>query len=239
MRNPFKIPVLLHIVVALVGCAASGDPAADLARPSVDSVDRGIWFDAAEQGNSDLVRALLDDGIDPLIEREGLTALHVAARQGYLDITRLLVVAGVDVNLVPDSVEAQIAAVAEHGSPRMIQLVVGRSVPANEVARAMNVRTPLNLAVAAQHYEVADYLIDNGADVDLGGVWYRPLHTAVLNGDLEMVELLLDSRARVNNAVRIHDRSTFAGFRYARPLELALIIERDDIATLLRKHGAR
>ena len=54
-----------------------------------------------------------------------------------------------------------------------------------------------------------------------------------------MVELLLDSNARVNKSVRIHDRSTFAGFRYVRPLELARIIDREDIASLLRKHGAR
>ena len=233
--------IRLHLCVAVLlgGCASHGDPGTEDARPGVDSVDRRIWFEAAEQGHSGLIRALLDEGVDPLIEHEGLTALHVAARQGDLDVVRVLVGAGVDVNLAPDLDESQLAAVAGHGSPQMIQLIVGRNVPADEVARAMSERTPLNLAVEAGHHEVAAYLLESGADVDLGGVWYRPLHTAVLNGDLEMVELLLDSRARVNESVRIHDRSSFAGFRYVRPLELARIIERDDITSLLREHGAR
>ena len=227
------------MIALLAGCASNSEQAASMTTPKVDMIDRGIWFEAAEQGNTQLVRALLDDGIDPLVDHDGLTALHIAARQGYLDIVRLLVDAGIEVNLAPETEQAQIAAVAEHGSPQLIQLVVGRWVPADEVARAMSVRTPLNLAVEAGHHEIASVLIENGADVDLGGLWYRPLHTAVLNGDIGMIELLLQNRVRVNNSVRVHDRSSFSGFRYARPLELAVIIERDDIATLLRKHGAR
>ena len=75
--------------------------------------------------------------------------------------------------------------------------------------------------------------------VDSGGEWYSPLHTAVTIGDVDLVELLLENDARVNEMVRIQDRSQFAGFRYVTPLELATIIERDDIVSLLREHGAR
>jgi ankyrin repeat protein len=75
--------------------------------------------------------------------------------------------------------------------------------------------------------------------VNDGGEWYSPLYSAILFGNEELVELLLERGARVNAAVRIQDRSVFAGFRYARPLEVARIIQRDDLVTLLQRYGGR
>ncbi len=82
-------------------------------------------------------------------------------------------------------------------------------------------------------------LIGAGADVNARGEWYSPLHSAVLYGDAGVVELLLANGALANTTIRIHDRRRFSGFRYARPVELARIIERDDIVELLRRSGGR
>ena len=240
MRNPTCfLPTQLCIAVLLGACASNGEPAGEETGSTVDTVDRRIWFDAAEQGNTELVRTMLDDGIDPYIERAGLTALHIAARAGNYDTAELILEAGVDVNLGPDDNEAMIASAAAHGSPGMLELMTGQKLEPGQVASVMSIRTPLNLAVEGGHTDVASMLIEHGADVDSGGEWYRPLHTAVTIGDIELVELLLDNGARVNEMVRIQDRSRFAGFRYVTPLELAGIIERGDIAALLREHGAR
>ena len=205
----------------------------------VDSVDRYVWFTAADEGDAGILQSLIEDGIDPLIERDGLTALHVVASEGHLDATRLLIDAGLDVNIGPDATQAEIASVATHGSPRLIELMMGTTLDPQTVAIAVNLRSPLNLAVENGHCDVAELLIEAGADVDAGGVWYRPLHSAIIYGDEAAVELLLENGADVDTMIRIQDRSAFSGFRYAGPVEIAQIIERDDLVELLRDYGGR
>ena len=46
-------------------------------------------LDAARQGDADAVRALLEAGADPdLAQGDGLTALHLAARESHLEVVR-------------------------------------------------------------------------------------------------------------------------------------------------------
>jgi ankyrin repeat protein len=198
-----------------------------------DRIDARIWFEAADAGDARVLSAMLDEGIDPFVERRGFTALH------HLESARLLVDAGIDVNLGPDEADARIADAAGHGNPQLLAMMTGVEASPDAVAQATSLRTPLNLAVENGHMEVAALLLDAGADVNAGGEWYSPLYSAILFGDRELVELLLEHGARVNAAVRIQDRSVFAGFRYARPVEVARIIERDDLAALLQAYGGR
>ena len=72
---------LVASLLAHAACQSTGG-ASGADRESVDAVDRRIWFAAAEDGNAKLLQALIDDGIDAGIESGGLTALHVAARNG-------------------------------------------------------------------------------------------------------------------------------------------------------------
>jgi ankyrin repeat protein len=182
---------------------------------------------------------MLEEGIDPLIERQGLTALHIVASGGHPEAVRVLVDAGVDVNLGPEEADARIADAAGHSNPQLLAMMTGGEASPDAIARATSLRTPLNLAVENGHKEAASLLIDAGADVNAGGEWYSPLYSAILFGDGELVELLLENGARANAAVRIQDRSVFAGFRYARPVEVARIIQRDDLVALLQAYGGR
>lgn len=236
--------MLLASVVSAVAMACQSTP--DITdRPDneatgmVDAVDREIWFTAADEGDTEILRALLEEGIDPMIERQGLTALHIAARHGYLDAATLLVDAGVDVDLVPDESEAELAAVVGHGNPQIAKMIVGGDIDPEAIARLSNLRSPLNLAVESGHADLAALLIGAGADVNARGEWYSPLHSAILYGDAELVALLLESGARTTAKIRIHDPASFAGFRYVGPVELAYIIERDDLVDLLRRHGGK
>jgi ankyrin repeat protein len=206
---------------------------------TASAIDRKVWFEAVDAGDADVIQALLEDGMDPLIERQGLTALHIAAWQGDLDVARLLVDAGVDVNLVPSPAEAAFASAAGHGNPRMLEMLAGADLDPDAITSISNRRSPLNLAVENGHLEMAALLIDAGADPDAHGEWYNPLHSAILFGDVGVVKLLLDNGARLDTRIRVHDRSKFSGFRHVGPVELARIIERDDIAEVLQHHGAR
>jgi ankyrin repeat protein len=59
--------------------------------------------------------------------------------------------------------------------------------------------TPLVAALAGGHFQTAKYLCDNGAHLNIPGVFQRtPLHSAAWFGDSEMVQLLLDYKADTN-----------------------------------------
>lgn len=231
--------MLLACMAACHSTPGGSATGSDQSAHKPDRIDTGIWFEAADAGNAGILSALLSEGIDPLIQRRGLTALHIVAGGGHLDAARLLVDAGVDVNLGPAEADARIADAAGHANPGILAMMTGADRDPQAIARATALRTPLNLAVENGHRDVARLLLDAGADANIGGEWYSPLYSAILFGDRELVELLLEHGARVNDAVRIQDRSVFAGFRYARPVEVARIIQRDDLVALLQDYGGR
>ena len=81
MRNPNRsISWQLCMAVLLAGCASSAEQGAVTTSSHVDTVDRRIWFEAAEQGDAALVRTMLEDGVDPLIG----TDIHFGVRERLL-----------------------------------------------------------------------------------------------------------------------------------------------------------
>jgi len=90
-------------------------------------------------------------------------------------------------------------------------------------------RTPLHLAVALGHEDIAGLLIDRGADVGAtaDGGW-TALHWAAMSGRSRLVGRLLEEEADVN--ARAEDGTT--------PLHWALKNGHDAVCTILREHGA-
>ncbi len=89
--------------------------------------------------------------------------------------------------------------------------------------------TPLHIAVRYGHKEVAELLLDRGANVNaVERRKWTPLHTAVKSGKMEVAELLLDRGANVN-AVDNLDMT---------PLHFALKYNREELVRLLLDRGA-
>lgn len=63
--------------------------------------ERGIWH-AAQYGELEKVGKLLHRGVD-VRDRSGYTALHYAARNGHVEVCKLLLRNGADVNAVTKS----------------------------------------------------------------------------------------------------------------------------------------
>ena len=90
--------------------------------------------------------------------------------------------------------------------------------------------TPLHYAVSSGHTEIAELLIDAGADLEAKNPAVgTPLLFAVLQGHKEVVELLIAEGADVN-AKDIADRT---------PVDVAIRYKLTEIADLLRKHGGK
>lgn len=95
--------------------------------------------------------------------------------------------------------------------------------------RVIDGDTPLTSASRWAHVEVAAFLVANGADVNYEGSDDSALHCAIRSRDRDMVRLLLEAGANPNAYCKTFGQPA---------LELALCMQRADIATELLNFGA-
>ncbi|HNW34255.1 MAG TPA: ankyrin repeat domain-containing protein, partial [Candidatus Ozemobacteraceae bacterium] len=130
----------------------------------------------ASEGNAQGVKELLDAGTDPNATDEFMrTPLHLAAARGDLEIVRLLVAAGANLHL--------------------------KQIPEKPGISDM---TPLHLSVLNKHAQVAEFLLDHGADIDAvcqGSD--TPLVIACRNADQRLVDELLKRNADPNGGTSV------------------------------------
>lgn len=124
----------------------------------------------------------------------------------------------------------------------LAELLIAKGAQVN--AKSEYDDTPLHLAVFIGHEDMAEFLITAGAGVNAKteGVYTiavnkntwrpvcggTPLHLAASKGNGQIVKLLIAKGADIN----IKDREG------ATPLNAAVRLKQNDIAELLRKHGA-
>lgn len=120
-------------------------------------------FDPVEGGNTSLVKALIERGIDLTTTNEhGNTALHVAAaKAGGVGIAITLIEAGSDVNAIGKGGATPLHYAAYTGNNDMVRGLLARE--ANPDTRDGNGKTALDLAVENIHHETVGLL--KGVDV--------------------------------------------------------------------------
>lgn len=155
--------------------------------------------DAVSSGDVNRVYALI--GPDLAIDEKdfgGMTAIQMAVRDENLEIMKILIDNGADVNIGSTRLKftpLQIA--ARRGNVEMVTLLIASgadvNLPDHEGASA------LHFAVRSGENEAVDLLITNGAEVNaIDYEEYTPLHNAAWNGHLETVELLVSKGADIN-----------------------------------------
>jgi ankyrin repeat protein len=212
---------------------------------------------AVGSGRRDAVELLLECGV-PLEAKghDGVTPLHAAVWNGQKEIAELLVSRGANVNTRSNWNDPVLREVVGQGWPdlaeRMLacgaRLEIGiaaalgtrdevdsmlQADPRRVNARDAGDRTPLHHAAGRGHREVAELLLQWGADANARaegefGRGITPLHTAALGGHLEVVKLLLEHGADINARNHAGDG----------PLALAVRGDHHDVAGLLRQRGA-
>jgi ankyrin repeat protein len=130
---------------------------------------------AASVGSTDSLAAMLENNRASLkaTNSAGLTALHIAAREGHAAAVRALLSAGADVNAVDQRLEE---------GPHL---------------KHTNGWSPLHLAVMANKTAIAEILLQHGANVNAADHDGKraALHLAVAAGNAELVRLLLSHKA--------------------------------------------
>lgn len=182
-------------------------------------------MNAARAGSADGVRALLAHGADPNATEtsKGQSALMWAAAENHAAVMKALIDAGAKLDersrpgtlVNPDEggfTALQFA--ARSNAAEAVRLLLRAGVSVNE--RAVDGSTPLVLAVASGHFDLASELLDAGADPDAGGVGWTALHEIAwlrrpqiglnhpspvpqgMTGSLTLVKTLIARGANVN-----------------------------------------
>uniref|UniRef100_A0A4W4GAK0 Poly [ADP-ribose] polymerase n=1 Tax=Electrophorus electricus TaxID=8005 RepID=A0A4W4GAK0_ELEEL len=172
--------------------------------------------EAAAKGKYEICKLLLKHGADPTKKnRDGNTPLDMV-KEGDTDIQDLL---RGDAALLDAAKKGCLARVQKLCSPDNINCrdTQGRN------------STPLHLAAGYNNLEVAEYLLEHGADVnaqDKGGL--IPLHNAASYGHVDIAALLI----KYNTCVNATDKWAFT------PLHEAAQKGRTQLCALLLAHGA-
>jgi ankyrin repeat protein len=122
-----------------------------------------MW--AVAEHHPDVVRTLVEHTANIRARtRKGFTALHFAAREGEIESARLLLAAGVDVNIrsQPDAAEK---GAAKEGGPSYDATISAGS-------------TPLLVATVRSQVPFALFLLEHGADPNVEDAGFTPLNWA-------------------------------------------------------------
>ena len=187
--------------------------------------------------------------------KEGFTPIHFAARVGDLESVKLLLAAGVDVNILTQTGQAQ---TGDNNEPVTIGLT--------RAARpgAATGYTPLLVATLRAQVDVALYLLDHGADPNIDAAGFTPLHWASTTWEgyaanpvygfedpmsgipdrqakLRLVKALLAHGAKVNARMTKRQPSFATGYTDAvgaTPLLLAASVDDVEMMRILLAAGA-
>ncbi|XP_059179207.1 poly [ADP-ribose] polymerase tankyrase-1-like isoform X1 [Physella acuta] len=172
--------------------------------------------EAASKGKFEICKILLKHGADPNKKnRDGHTPLDLV-KEGDQDVADLL------------RGDAALLEAAKKGNLARVQkLATEENINCRDTQGRNS--TPLHLAAGYNNVEVAEFLLENGADVnaqDKGGL--IPLHNASSYGHVDIAALLI----KYNTYVNAQDRWGFT------PLHEAAQKGRTQLCALLLAHGA-
>ena len=128
-----------------------------------------MW--AAAEHHPDVVRTLIEAKADLQAHtKSGFTALHFAAREGDMESARLLLAAGVSINIRSQPDLPPSAADGDQGTP-----LAGRRAASATVSESA---TPLLVATLRAQVPLALFLLEQGADPNINDAGLTPLHWA-------------------------------------------------------------
>ncbi|KAF7978591.1 hypothetical protein HWV62_45310 [Athelia sp. TMB] len=192
-------------------------------------LDASPLYYACFVGSVQAVQHLINNNADVDIRgREASTRpLLIASEEGHLEIARLLLDKGANVDIVGGKYSTALQAACARGHLELATLLLDKGANVDVVGGKYG--TALQAACARGQLELATLLLDKGADVDAeGGHYGTALQAACARGYLELATLLLDKGA---------DVEVVGGF-YGTALQAACAGGHLELATLLLDKGA-
>jgi cytohesin len=133
---------------------AGGDPKAILKQME----------DAVMKGQADVVKLLIDRGVDPDSHTpSGSTLIHDAGLKGHVAVAEVLLAAGASPNALNQTGATPLHDAALAGQLAMAQLLLSRGADVNALDREFSA-TPLHYAASWGREAMVELLLDKGAD---------------------------------------------------------------------------
>ena len=186
---------------------------------------------ASQEGHPAVVKAICEFNPDlTLRSKTGRNAIHAACFHGHIHCIKIILDAADCSALVTVSDKdgwSPLHLAAQEGNLDIVAHLVSLNyVDMNP--RALNGRTPLHNAVLKGRLEVAQFLIESGATIDIqDSKSWTPLHVACQHGYLKIAKLLAEHRAGINDTIDSGRNS----------LHLAAFEGHAEVATFLLERG--
>ena len=133
----------------------------------------------------------------------GETPLSIAVKAGLLDIAKLLVKNGAEVNQANNDNETLLHWAAIRGHSKVVELLLQQEdIKVNATDKTTG-STPLHIAAGNSHLNIVELLVKH-KQIHLNATdkyGRTPLHIAAQNGHLEVAELLLKNGANINQSI--------------------------------------
>ena len=186
VRELLAMIIGMHLVMPVHAQFGQGDPAA---RPTPTAFATRL-----ELGDIEQAQAWLDAGLPPdfMGSRIG-SGLMIGAWEGNIEMMRLFISRGADINRMNGIGETAIILAAWRGHLEAVKWLVARGARINAPPRQWS---PLHYAVFAGHRPVVDYLMEQGADINaLSTNGSSVLMMAIYEGREDLARMLIEKGA--------------------------------------------
>jgi ankyrin repeat domain-containing protein 17 len=156
----------------------------------------------------EVARVLLDHGATVDMPTDSFESpLTLASCGGHMELAALLIARGANLEEVNDEGYTPLMEAAREGND-VVQLLVENGANVNAITEETQ-ETALTLACCGGLMEVSRYLLEHGADIELGAS--TPLMEAAQEGHADLVKFLLEKGASIDATTSTSDTAlTFA-----------------------------
>ncbi|CAG9328830.1 unnamed protein product [Blepharisma stoltei] len=175
---------------------------------------------AAEQGNIEKIRALMDKNIINYKNQSGYTALALAVRSGHLEIANELISHGADINSTNQAGQSVLFIACWHNQADCVKLLLNKGA----IIDSSDQRgwTPLIISVYHNYANIVQILLDAGCDIDHKDSFGKKAIDRAKN--IEMISLLQKSGAEKRKKSKANSLSlpgTPAKYEIQQPKEIS------------------
>lgn len=186
-----------------------------------------LLYHAVQTGNIDIVKALLDYGVDPTIcDCNGVSPLLLACTLNQVAMAKMLINHST-INLKTKDSCTPLFMAAQNGQANLVLELLLQG--ANPNICDVNGASPLYIAAQGGHIDVVEELILSKADLNTTFNSISPLCIAIINNHFEIAEMLIRNGANLE----LSDKKSGMN-----ALHLATLRDLPEIVKLLIVHGA-